>query len=261
MEYLVNRTFDMRHATRANVVDHVNYWRVLDMQFQDIGNDVDMDTLSTKIFKIFESLPGCFYFDGRSSIAVFCRIGDKVIVDDIAFKVRSLIKGDYMCRIGEQSFVDNSIVKIQYVFSPTSNEQHKLSQEFVAQERLKRNHDIIMVVEDDLYARTIVTSALKSKFKLVEVSDGAKAAQEYLSHSPDIVFLDIHLPNKKGYDILEEIMEIDPKAYVVMLSADAKQDRVMSCVKHGAKGFIAKPFQGEKLYDYIRKCPTIRVYC
>ncbi|PCI01233.1 MAG: hypothetical protein COB76_01850 [Alphaproteobacteria bacterium] len=56
-------------------------------------------------------------------------------------------------------------------------------------------------------------------------------------------------------------MEIDPKAYVVMLSADAAQDRIVTCMKNGAKGFIAKPFRGEKLYDYIRKCPTIRVYC
>ena len=56
-------------------------------------------------------------------------------------------------------------------------------------------------------------------------------------------------------------MEVDPQAFVVMLSADAAKDKVMKCMEMGAKGFIAKPFKGEKLYDYIRKCPTMRVYC
>ena len=56
-------------------------------------------------------------------------------------------------------------------------------------------------------------------------------------------------------------MEVDPQAYVIMLSADANKDRIMDCIKMGAKGFIAKPFNGEKLFDYIRRCPTIRVYC
>lgn len=261
MEYLVNRKFDSAHAFKSNAIEHTRHWRLFDLHFNDLADDIKMDDLSVKIFKIFESLPGCFYFDGRNMISVFCKMGDTVVIDDISFKIKSLIKGDYMCRIGEQSFVGDSVVKVQFIFSPTSSQQQRLSQEFVAQEREKRNHDVVMIVEDDLFARNIAISALKGKFKVVEVSDGAKAAPEYLAHSPDIVFLDIHLPNKKGPKILEEIMEVDPKAHVVMLSADAAQDKVMACVKNGAKGFIAKPFQGEKLYDYIRKCPTIRVYC
>lgn len=261
MEYLINRKFDLPHALKTNTIEYTRHWRLVEMRFNDLADDIKMDDLAIKIFKIFESLPGCFYFDGRGLISVFCKMGEVLVLDDISFRVKSLMKGDYMCRMGEQSFIDEQIVKIQYIFSPTSSEKQKLSQEFVAQEREQRNHDVVMVVEDDLFARNIATSALKGKFKVVEVSDGAKAAPEYLSHSPDIVFLDIHLPNKKGDEILAEIMEIDPKAHVVMLSADAAQDRVMKCVKSGAKGFIAKPFKGEKLYDYIRKCPTIRVYC
>lgn len=261
MDYLVNRRFDLVHALKVNAVEFKRHWRLFDMHFNDLADDIKMDDLSVKIFKVFESLSGCFYFDGRTRIAVFCKMGDSVIVDDLIHKVRTLMKGDYMCRIGEQTIIDDGIVSLQFVFSPTASEKQKLSQEFVDQERLKRNHDVVMVVEDDLFARNIATSALKGKFKVIEVSDGAKAAQEYLSYSPDVVFLDIHLPNKKGPKILEEIMEMDPKAYVVMLSADAAQEKVVACVKNGAKGFIAKPFRGDKLYDYIRKCPTIRVYC
>ena len=166
-----------------------------------------------------------------------------------------------MCRVGEQTILGSGILSLQFLFSPTSDEQQRLSQEFIVQERMSRQNDIIMLVEDDLFCRNVVKNALSSKFKVIDIADGAKATQEYLSHSPDVLFLDIHLPNKSGITILKEIIEVDPQAYVVMVSADAAKERVMQCMELGAKGFIAKPFNGERLFNYIRKSPTIRVYC
>ncbi len=261
MEYYPSSRFDYAHALKKNVIENAYQWRCLHLEFKDLPESTNLEKLSEKIFKIFNSLDGCFYFDPRARISIFCKMGETVIVDDIAYKIKNLIKGDFMCRIGEQSILGNGVISLQFLFSPTSSEQQKLSQEFILQERLNRQNDIIMIVEDDLFARNIAKNALQSKFKVIEVSDGAKATQEYLSCSPDVLFLDIHLPNKKGPQILKEIMDVDPQAYVIMLSADAAKERVMDCIKMGAKGFIAKPFRGEKLYDYIRKCPTIRVYC
>jgi two-component system, chemotaxis family, chemotaxis protein CheY len=261
MEYYPSSRFELDHALKKNTIESINYWRCLHFEFRELPEDTDLENLATRIYKIFESLEGCFYFDPRARISVFCKMGEKVIIDDIAYKIKSLIKADFMYRIGEQSIIGNGIISIQFLFSPTSSEKKKLSQEFIMQERLNRQSDIIMLVEDDLFSRNIAKNALRSKFKLIEVSDGAKATQEYLAHSPDVLFLDIHLPNKKGPQILREIMEVDPQAYVVMLSADSAKDRIMHCMEIGAKGFIAKPFRGDKLFDYIRKCPTIRVYC
>lgn len=261
MKYYPSNRFELSHALDKNTVESPFAWRCLHFEFRDLTEDNDIEKLAQKIYKIFESLDGCFYFDPRQRMTTFCKMGETIIVDDIAYKIKNLIKGDFMCRIGEQTTLQNGILSMQFIFSPTSSEQQKLSQEFIVQERLKRQNDVIMLVEDDLFARNIAKNALQSKFKVIEVTDGAKATQAYLSHSPDVLFLDIHLPNKKGYQILKEIMEVDPQAYIVMLSADAAKDRVMTCIQNGAKGFIAKPFRGEKLYDYIRKCPTIRVYC
>ncbi len=261
MEYYPNLRFDQDHAVAKNDINSVQHWRCLHIEIKELPDNIDLERLAQKIFKIFQSLPGCFYFDPRARMTVFCKMQESIIIDDIAYKINSLIKADFMCRMGEQTILSNGIVSLQFIFSPTSSEKQKLSQEFIMQERLKRHHDIIMVVEDDLFARSIVKDALSSKFKLIEIDNGAKATQEYLSNSPDVLFLDIHLPNKKGPQILKEIMEVDPQAYVIMLSADANKDRIMECIKMGAKGFIAKPFNGEKLFNYIRRCPTIRVYC
>ena len=261
MEFYPNMRFEYDHAMAKNKLDDPHLWRCFHFHFQNLPDNVELEWLAKKIFNIFKSLPGCFYFDPRTKLSVFCRMESTVIVDDIIYKIKSLIKADFMCRLGEQSILKSGVLSLQFLFSPTSDEEQKLSQEFIAQEREARQYDVVMVVEDDLFARNIAKNALQSKFRVVEVSDGGKAVQEYLSHSPDIVFLDIHLPNKKGYDILKEIVDLDPKAYVVMLSADTAQDSVTKCVQNGAKGFVAKPFRGEKLYDYMRKCPTIRVYC
>lgn len=261
MEYYPSNRFEYAHAIKKNTIDAPHPWRCLHFEFRDLPEDNDIEKLAQKIFKIFESLEGCFYFDPRLRMTAFCKMSETIIVDDIIYKIKNLIKGDFMCRIGEQRLLQNGVLSMQFLFSPTSDEKQKLSQEFIVQERVNRQNDVIMIVEDDLFARNIAKNALQSKFKVIEIDDGAKATQEYLSHSPDVLFLDIHLPNKKGYQILKEIMEVDPQAYIVMLSADAAKDRVMSCMQNGAKGFIAKPFRGDKLYDYIRKCPTIRVYC
>jgi len=261
MEYYPHSRFEYGHAIKKHTIDKPFHWRCLHFEFKDLPSETDLDNLAKRIYKTFESLEGCFYFDPRSRMTVFCKMRDTIILDDISYKIKSLIKADFMCRLGEQTILGNGILSLQFLFSPTSYEQQKLSQEFIMQERLARQHDIIMVVEDDLFIRNIAKNALESKFKVIEVGDGAKATQEYLSHSPDVLFLDIHLPNKKGIKILQEVLDVDPQAYVVMISADAAKDRVMSCMQIGAKGFIAKPFQGDKLYDYIRRCPTIRVYC
>lgn len=261
MDYLPNLKFDKEDPPKVPAHDAPMLWRALHFQFKDLPDGTDEERLARQIFNIFESLPGQFYFHPRAGITVHCKMPEVIIIDDIVYKIKNLIKGDYMCRMGEQSMLPTGVINLQFLFSPTSSEQQRLSQEFIMQEKLKRPNDVIMLVEDDLFARNIAMNALKGKFKVVEVADGAKATQEYLSHSPDVLFLDIHLPNKKGPAILKEILEVDPQAFVVMLSADAAEDRVMECIGIGAKGFIAKPFRGDKLYDYIRKCPTIRVYC
>ncbi len=261
MQYYPNSRFEYQHAISKNTIENPFLWRCLHFDFKDLPSGVELESLSKKIYKIFESLDGGYYFDPRSRVTVFCKMGEKIIIDDIIYKIKSLIRGDFMCRVGEQTVLGNGILSLQFLFSPTADEQQKLSQEFIVQERMSRQSDIIMLVEDDLFCRNVVKNALSSKFKVIDIADGGKATQEYLSHSPDVLFLDIHLPNKNGITILKEILEVDPQAYIVMVSADAAKERVMQCMELGAKGFIAKPFNGERLFNYIRKCPSIRVYC
>ena len=99
---------------------------------------------------------------------------------------------------GSSLVIKGGVVSLQFLFSPTSHEQQKLSQEFIEQERVGRQYDVVMVVEDDLFSRNIATNALKNKFKVVEVMDGGKAVQEYLSHSSGYSVFGYSFTKQKG---------------------------------------------------------------
>ena len=80
----------------------------------------------------------------------------------------------------------------------------------------------------------------------------------YHEHNPDILFLDIHMPGRTGLDLINEILEIDPDAYIIILSADSSADNVVKAINKGAIGFLSKPPAKDRMQQYINQCITIR---
>jgi CheY-like chemotaxis protein len=109
----------------------------------------------------------------------------------------------------------------------------------------------VMVVEDDPLTRRLVTGAFKEHHALITAENAETAIANYLLHAPDIVFLDIGLPDTNGFDVLRQIMAIDPDAYVVMFSGNSYLDNVTAALNEGASGFIAKPFKKDKMRHFI----------
>jgi two-component system, chemotaxis family, chemotaxis protein CheY len=123
--------------------------------------------------------------------------------------------------------------------------------------RIKNNRNIVMVVDDDLLVRKILRGAIGAVADVVEVADGAEVVSVYKNTMPDLVFLDIHLPHKLGVEILQEIIEYDPAAHIVMLSADSSIDNVVKSKQYGIKGFLTKPFPRDRVVEHLHNCPTI----
>lgn len=109
----------------------------------------------------------------------------------------------------------------------------------------------VMLVEDDPVARWMVRSALKSECDLVTAVSAGQAFSKYKEFAPDIVFLDINLPDRNGRVVLEWIVSHDPGACVVMFSGNDDIDNIAETLEEGASGFIAKPFLKEDLLGYI----------
>lgn len=117
--------------------------------------------------------------------------------------------------------------------------------------RKARYPQYVMVVDDDPLTRRLIASSLKERYALVSAADAQEAVANYLFYAPDIVFLDINLPDASGFSVLQQIVASDPDAYVVMLSGNSYLDNVTKALNNGASGFISKPFRKEKLCHYI----------
>lgn len=124
--------------------------------------------------------------------------------------------------------------------------------------RKKRTTPDILVVEDDAFLQRLVGNLFTKDFRVMSAKSGADALDLYVQQAPDMVFLDIGLPDINGHDVLAKLLELDPYAYVVMLSGLASRENVLKCLEQGAKGFVGKPFTPEKLFFYVHKCPFIQ---
>ena len=113
----------------------------------------------------------------------------------------------------------------------------------------------ILVVDDAAFMRlTIKTMLEKNGFEVVgEAENGRKAIEMYKMLKPDIVTMDITMPDMDGIEALGEIIKFDSKAKVIMLSAMGQEVKIREAVIIGAKGFIVKPFKEDYLLKALSK--------
>lgn len=130
--------------------------------------------------------------------------------------------------------------------------------ESIGVRRKRREHPVVMVVEDDRFTATYASNILNKDFDLVLCKSGEEAICAYIDHAPDIVLLDIHLPGLNGHETLQCIKTVDPKACVWMLSVDTMKSNIVQATQIGAEGFLKKPFSKDRLLNTVRQSPYIR---
>ena len=113
----------------------------------------------------------------------------------------------------------------------------------------------ILVCDDAAFMRMMIKDILtKNGYNVVgEAENGAKAVEKYAETKPDLVLMDITMPEMDGIQALKKIKESDPNASVVMCSAMGQQAMVIEAIQSGAKDFIVKPFQAERVLEAVKK--------
>ncbi len=111
----------------------------------------------------------------------------------------------------------------------------------------------ILLVDDAAFMRMMIKDALSKNgyTELYEAVDGADAVVKFGEIKPDLVIMDITMPNKDGLDALKEIRAQDNTANVIMCSAMGQESMVMEAVRSGAKDFIVKPFKAERVLKTV----------
>jgi len=112
----------------------------------------------------------------------------------------------------------------------------------------------ILVVDDAQFLRLRLSRLLQEHgHEVVEAEDGNAAVAQYSAHSPNAVLLDITMPDKDGLEVLRELRTRDPDARIIMLTALGQQSIVLEAIKSGARDFIVKPFEQERVLAAVAK--------
>lgn len=113
----------------------------------------------------------------------------------------------------------------------------------------------IMVVDDAAFMRMMLKDILtKGGFEVVgEAENGLKAVEKYKELSPDLVLMDITMPELDGIGAVKQIKALDPAAKIIMCSAMGQQAMVLESIQAGAKDFIVKPFQADRIIEAVTK--------
>ena len=113
----------------------------------------------------------------------------------------------------------------------------------------------VLITDDALFMRVTLKNILtKNGYEVVgEASNGRESVEMYKSLMPDVVTMDITMPEMDGITAVREIKKVDSNAKVIMCTAMGQKNMVMEAVQAGAKDFIIKPFQPEKVLESVQK--------
>lgn len=113
----------------------------------------------------------------------------------------------------------------------------------------------VMLVDDSEFVTRKLQEILeKANMDIIAIArNGIDALKMYKEHKPDVVTMDINMPDMDGLSALKLISQLDPNAKIIMLSSMSSRDKVIDAMREGAKGFITKPFVSEKVIAIITK--------
>jgi two-component system, chemotaxis family, chemotaxis protein CheY len=113
----------------------------------------------------------------------------------------------------------------------------------------------VLVVDDAVFMRKMVSDALaRGGHEIVgEAGNGQEAIERYQELKPEVTTLDITMPEMDGIAALKAILDLDPTARVIMCSALGQESKVLEAVKAGARDFVVKPFQPERVLEAVGK--------
>lgn len=236
---------------------NMSEWQIMSVRVQDKGRESFLATVK-RLYKIYEHKEGVILPVNSVKIMVIVRLGKINNYMELKSDLESKMP-DQDARVVARKMSAMGLKQVQLNLTDKNMDAVGVQQDdAMYQQREARNKNIFLIAEDDAFVRKTLVSLLQNYGEVHEVEDGSEVEHKYLECNPDIVILDIHLPNQSGLDLLNKIVEMDMDAFVVMASADSVRENVMEAIAHGAVGFLTKPIRKEKLLEYLSQCITFK---
>lgn len=126
--------------------------------------------------------------------------------------------------------------------------------------RNRHRNGTILVVDNDHFTGTYISTLLKSDYDVIVVRNGREAIESYVRFAPHVVLLDIHMPDMDGHEILFTLRAIDQGAAAIVVTGDADDDQIFAAAREGAIGFLRKPLVKDKLLKTIATAPGMKKF-
>jgi two-component system, chemotaxis family, chemotaxis protein CheY len=228
-------------------------WLFVDVRLTEVSDkNLTIAKIAEAVHSLFKNREGKLYICNEREILMIVRWGKNNPASIVADSISKALP-ENGCEVFVHEPTMAGLAKLEILIT---YKKPVLSSAF-ADLRATRRENVIVVADDDMFLRSLVKKGVGVNYTIIEIADGGEVFEAYKTHAPDILFLDIHLPNTEGTILLKQVLALDPCAYVVMLSADSSLENVETTTHQGAKGFLTKPFSGGKLQEYLAKCPTI----
>ncbi|MEJ0062559.1 MAG: response regulator [Alphaproteobacteria bacterium] len=227
-------------------------WRLIDVRLLSPDKHFTPADAANSIDALFKDKDGKIYICNDNEALALLHWGENGALAEITENVQRCLLAD-RCEVHAREPTPEGLIKLKTL----AEYKEPNGPPSMADIRGTRRQNVILLADDDMFMRILVKNAISSQAATREVEDGNEIMAAYMQYVPDILFLDIHMPNREGTVVLGDILAADPAAYVVMLSADGSQENIETAMRKGAKAFLTKPFTKDQLMEYIQKCPTI----
>ena len=235
----------------------------------------DCSSLARSIIKThLKDLQGQTFICENKTIHILCKPPSESILEQTGVQICDLIASENKTKTGYKlynlyenghNYAKDITGKSNSIFTlPTAEQEQKgetqeqnlrpLHQpDTLGKKTLSSQNAVkVLLVEDDPITRWMVRNSLKKICDFATAPTASKAYAMYTAYQPDVVFLDINLPDKNGRAVLSWIIEHDPGACVVMFSSNDSLENITECLNDGASGFVKKPFLKEDLLHYVQ---------
>lgn len=252
---LANKSNDAElMALVPSIKNHMNEWQIVNINIVE-NSALSQKAIIEKFLAQYRAHEGMIYPVSPKKIVMLIRLG---IVENYALMKSEIEKKmpNHCCRVllRKMSAVGMKQIQIDLTKRDTAID---LAENMYSQ-RASRKENVILIADDDTFIRKSMGALLASCGNIFDVDCGKDVVSAYLKHNPDILLLDIHMPDKTGLELIPDIVEVDSDAFIIVLSADSQKENVLKALELGAAGFLTKPPAKHKVQEYLSQCITIK---
>lgn len=226
-------------------------WQIVTAKLTDKGA-VQLGMALDRLMRVNANREGVVFPVGNYKAVMVVKMGKVENYALLKAEVESTLS-QYQARVMVRRINELSLKQLERDFLDDESASGQLS---FYKEREQRGENVIMIADDDLFVRSTLRTTLADYGRVCEVGQGSQVGAQYLNHNPDVLLLDIHMPGKDGLSVVDEIIEMDSDAYIIVFSSDSVKKNVLDAISKGASGFLSKPVKKDKLVGYLQQSIT-----